>query len=241
MIKYVIISPVKNEEKFIEKTLFSVTQQNILPLRWIIVNDGSTDATSMIIERFTQQYPWIQRIDMPDKGFRAGTGPAYAFNRGLEEVKDDDFDFIINLDGDVSFDNGYFEDIFEEFKLNPKLGIASGKSFYLENGKRILHRCADTSTMGPSKVYRRKCFEDVGGALATNICWDMIDDLKAQMKGWEVRSFRDIHFIHYKRIGVKQGNNLGTYIFEGNILYQYGYDPLFLLVKSVYSSIERPY
>ncbi|RPI66248.1 MAG: glycosyltransferase family 2 protein, partial [Ignavibacteriales bacterium] len=44
--KYVIISPVKNEEKYISYTLESVVNQTRLPEEWIIVDDGSTDNTS---------------------------------------------------------------------------------------------------------------------------------------------------------------------------------------------------
>lgn len=240
MNKYIIISPVRNEEKYIERTIQSVINQTVKPSEWIIVNDGSTDRTRDIIEKYAQKFFWIRKVDLKDKGFRAGKGPAEAFNEGLRHIKFD-YEFIINLDGDVSFDPNYFEKLFKKFEKNPKLGIASGKSYYLENGKVILHRCADTSTMGPSKVYKKQCFKEIGGALANNICWDMIDDLKAQMKGWQTRSFRDIKFIHYKRIGFGQGNMIKTQIRAGQILYSYGYHPLFIVAKGVYRILDKPY
>jgi len=239
MIKYVVISPVKDEEKFIEKTIQSMIRQTVLPLEWIIVNDGSRDYTKSIIEKYLAEYLWIKKIDLPDRGFRAGQGPAEAFNEGRRCITAD-FDFIINLDGDVSFEKDYFERLFEKFREKPALGIASGKSYYLKNGRLILHRSADYSTMGASKVYRQQCFQDIGGALEQRICWDIIDDIKAQMKGWHTRSFSNIKFIHHKRIGFKQGNIVKTQMKAGQILYTFGYHPLFLIGKGLYRVFEKP-
>ena len=42
---YVLITPARNEADFIEKTIQSVIAQTVLPLRWVIVSDGSTDDT----------------------------------------------------------------------------------------------------------------------------------------------------------------------------------------------------
>src|SRR6266478_7121974 len=42
---YVLITPARNEAKFIELTIQSVIRQTILPVKWVIVSDGSTDGT----------------------------------------------------------------------------------------------------------------------------------------------------------------------------------------------------
>jgi len=55
-IPYVLITPARNEEAFIEKTLQSVIKQTILPAKWVIVNDGSTDATSSIVRPYLGLY-----------------------------------------------------------------------------------------------------------------------------------------------------------------------------------------
>ncbi|MFA5147911.1 MAG: glycosyltransferase family A protein [Candidatus Omnitrophota bacterium] len=240
IIKYVIVSPVRNEDESIARTIESVISQTIRPIEWIIVNDGSTDRTKEIVEEYARLNSWIKLVNREDKGHRAGVGPAQAFNEGLGYISKE-YEFIINLDGDVSFEPEYFKNIFSKFALNPRLGIASGKSFYLENGKKVLYRSADYSTMGPSKVYRKECFIDVGGKLAENICWDMIDDIKAQIKGWETRSYKDISFIHYKRIGIKQGNMIKTHMKSGQILYTFGYHPIFMIGKVIYRAIDKPY
>ena len=53
---YVLLTAAHNEEAFIEKTIASVLAQTVLPLRWVIVSDGSTDKTAEIEERYGSQY-----------------------------------------------------------------------------------------------------------------------------------------------------------------------------------------
>lgn len=240
MIKYAIVTPVRNEETYVRKTIESVISQTIKPIQWIIVNDGSTDGTKDIIERYIIKFPWIKMINLEDRGFRPGQGSADVFNKGLRYIESK-YDFIVHLDGDVSFSPDYFEKIFEKFSDDPKLGIANGKSYYLEKGKLILYRSADTSTMGPTKVYRKQCFKDIGGSLIESVGWDMIDDLKAKMCGWRTRSFNDIKFIHHRKIGTRDANEVKIYIEQGEILYFYGYHLLFIIAKGIYRMFEKPY
>ena len=237
---YIIITPVKNEEKFIKYTLDSVSNQENKPVQWIIVNDGSSDNTESIIDHHAKDFPWIKKVNLENQGFRAGVGPAAAFNKGLRYI-DCDYDYIVNLDGDVSFAADYFSGLFKEFDKDSKLGVVSGKSYYLVKGRKELYRCADDSTMGPSKVYRKQCFLDIGGCLDENVWWDMLDDLRAQKNGWTTRRFKDIHFIHHKRIGWCQGNALKVYYGEGRVAYEFGYHPLFACVRSVYRMLDKPY
>src|SRR5258708_35087790 len=56
---YVLITPARNEETFIEKTLQSVAQQTFLPAKWVIVNDGSTDRTGEIVAGYAVKDGWI--------------------------------------------------------------------------------------------------------------------------------------------------------------------------------------
>lgn len=131
-VKYIIISPVRNEEKNIEKALQSVVSQTIKPSRWIIVNDGSTDKTAEIVMEYVQKYRWISLINLSNRGYydlMCG-GEIKAFYKGYEKILDCDFEFLAKLDGDISFDKWYFENLFKEFYLNRKLGIASGACNY---------------------------------------------------------------------------------------------------------------
>src|SRR3984957_16597642 len=98
---YVLITPARNEETFIETTIQSVIKQTVLPLRWVIVNDGSTDATSSIVRPYLADHQWIELIDLPVRKERNFAAKVYAFNAGQEKAKDVDYEIIGNLDADV--------------------------------------------------------------------------------------------------------------------------------------------
>lgn len=240
IINYVIITAAQNEERYIEQTIVSVINQTILPRKWIIINDGSSDGTRRIIEKYLARYSWIEVINLENRGFRAGKGPAEAFNIGFRNLNVE-FDFIVNLDADLAFDENYFSMIFERFRSNPNLGIASGKMYQLENGKFVMYRSTNMSTIGASKVYRKKCFLDLGGVLKEHMCWDMLDEIEARMKGWETRSFSDISFKHLKIMGSKQKNLFKRYFIHGRLLYTVGYHPIYTFLKSIYRGAEFPY
>ena len=161
---YIIISPVKDEEKYIRPTLESVVNQTIKPLKWIIVDDGSSDRTPEIIKTYQNRYNWIRvlrtRRDTPRQ---PGSPVINAFNRGYALVKDEVFDFVVKLDCDLEFASDYFEKLMQEFKKDPRLGIASG--VYLENhGKGwIPVEMPYYHTAGASKFMKKECFDQIGG------------------------------------------------------------------------------
>ena len=62
---YILITPSRNEAKFIETTIQSVIKQTVLPSKWVIVNDGSTDETASIVDRYAAKYSWIELINLP--------------------------------------------------------------------------------------------------------------------------------------------------------------------------------
>src|SRR5512132_2818206 len=100
--KYVLITPARNEERFIAKTLESMIAQTLLPERWVIVDDGSTDKTAEIVESYTQRYPWVELVRRPEQSRRSFAGKVHAFNAGLERVQQWlEFEVIGNLDADI--------------------------------------------------------------------------------------------------------------------------------------------
>ncbi len=48
-VSYILITPARNEEANIEKTIRSVISQTLLPKKWVILSDGSTDRTDEIV------------------------------------------------------------------------------------------------------------------------------------------------------------------------------------------------
>ena len=122
--KYVLITPARNEEAFIRKTLDSMVAQTLLPERWVIVDDGSTDRTAEIVESYAKNHSWIQLIHRPQRLDRNFAGKAHAFNAGFERIRSLPFDVIGNLDADISFERDYFEFLVDKFSEFPRLGVA---------------------------------------------------------------------------------------------------------------------
>src|SRR5215831_6505912 len=106
---YVLITPARNEERFIEKLIQSMVSQTVLPLKWVIVNDGSTDATASIVGKYAAGHDWIELVNLSAHRDRSFAAKVHAFNAGFERVKVLQFDVVGNLDSDVSFDVDYLE------------------------------------------------------------------------------------------------------------------------------------
>jgi glycosyltransferase involved in cell wall biosynthesis len=98
MLSYVLITPARNEEEFIEETIKSVVRQTVLPVRWVIVSDGSTDGTDDIVKKYVAQHEWIELVRMPDRTERHFAGKVHAFNTGYERVQDLKYDIVGSLD-----------------------------------------------------------------------------------------------------------------------------------------------
>ena len=204
--KYVLITPARNEERFIAKTLESMVAQTLPPERWVIVDDGSTDKTAEIVEPYAARFPWIELVRRPQHVQRSFAGKVYAFNAGLERVRQLEFEIIGNLDADLSFHPDYLEFLTAKFTEDLTLGVA-GTPFTEDGG----YDTAKDSFEGENYVarwcqlFRRKCFEEIGGYVpnrAGGVDWIAVTS--ARMKGWEVRSFPEKRFHHYRTLGTAQ-------------------------------------
>lgn len=228
--KYVIISPVRDEEKYIEGTIKSVVHQTVLPAEWVMVDDGSKDRTYDIIKQYSNNHIWINTVRRPDRGYRNSAGGEIdAFYDGYSQLRVSDWDFIVKLDGDLLLDNTYFENCFKELIKNPRLGIAGGTIHSNVNGKYVREDCPTFHVRGATKIYRKDCWEAIGG-LVRRPGWDTLDEIKANMLGWETRSFPEISLRQDRATGGPEGpwrdsvkNGLANYIA--------GYHPLFMLIK----------
>jgi len=238
--KYVIVSPVRDEEKYLEHTIRSVVDQTVLPTEWIIVNDGSRDRTGKIIDEFAAKYPWIKAVHRNDRGTRVpGTGVMEAFYDGFHSLKSADWDFIIKLDGDVGLEPDYFQRCFERFSEDPKLGICGGMMYTPEKGGLKLEPNPAFHVRGPIKLYRRGCWSAIGGLMKAP-GWDTVDEVQANRLGWRTRSFPDIKVIHYRPTGAEQGPWRDG-VKMGRAAYISGYHPLFMAAKCVKRIFQKPY
>jgi len=240
MNRYVIITPARDEEAYLEKTIASVAGQTVLPLCWIIVNDGSHDRTGEIIDRYAAQYPWIIARHRPNRGYReAGGGVIATFYDGYAQLPAIEWDFLVKLDADLSFSEDYFERCFDEFAHDPRLGIGGGGIYHEEKGGLRLEPNPKFHVRGATKIYKRECWEALGGLLRAP-GWDTVDELKANMLGWETRTFADLRLSHYRFTGAADGAWKDC-IKNGRANYITGYHPLFMLFKCVRRLAKRPY
>jgi len=240
---YVIITPARNEEAYIEKTFQSVISQTILPKKWVIVSDGSTDRTDEIVKLYESNYDFIQLLHREPDTSRSFASKVYAIRAGIKQLNGIEYDFIGNLDADVSFEPDYYESVFVKFQENPKLGIAGGELFDNCGGKYIRQlKSTSWSVGGPVQMFRRKCYEDIGGYIPIKLgCEDAIAEIMARMHGWEVKSFPDIRVMHHRRTGTEKGNILSARFRGGVMDYSLGYSPLFEVARCFLRIIEKPY
>jgi poly-beta-1,6-N-acetyl-D-glucosamine synthase len=241
-ISYVIVSPVRNEAEYIERTINSVLSQTVRPAQWIIVDDGSTDRTDGMIEEAATQHPWIKAVHRKDRGVRrAGGGVIEAFYTGYKLLEDERWQYLVKLDGDVTFEPDYFERCFARFAEEPRLGIAGGLICNLVNGVLCAESKVDPAfhVRGATKIYRRECWEGIGG-LVQAVGWDTVDELKANMLGWSTRTFRDIKIVHHRIAGAAYGT-WQNWVKNGRANYAVGYHPVFMLLKCISRVFERPY
>lgn len=238
--KYVIITPVRDEEAYLKKTVDSVISQSVRPTEYILVNDGSSDRTGKIIDKYCREHSWIRAIHRSDRGYRKwGGGIIEAFYAGFNALNCQDWDFMCKLDGDLSFDSGYFAGAIRKFEENPKIGIGGGVLYIYRNGQRILESHPKFHVRGGVKIYRRCCWAEIGG-LWVGPGSDTVDEVKANMLGWTTLSFDDLHLIHHRPTGASWGR-WGGLVKEGRIDYVYGSHPAFLMAKALVRLLRRPY
>lgn len=238
--KYIVITPVRDEEAYLRFTIESMLSQTVRPSEWVIVNDGSSDGTAAIIDEYAAQHPWIRAVHRVNRGFRkAGGGVVEAFNDGLRAVTTADWQFIVKMDGDLTFEERYFERCLDNFHSDLRLGIGGGVICYIENGAKRFEPCPDFHVRGATKIYRRECWDAIGGFWPAP-GWDTMDEVKANMLGWGTRSFPDLHLQHHRYTGTADGIWAGM-VKNGRANYVCGYHPLFMLAKFFIRLPRRPY
>jgi poly-beta-1,6-N-acetyl-D-glucosamine synthase len=242
-LSYVLITPSRNEARFIEETLKSVVAQTILPLKWVIVNDGSTDATGEIVGKYAAQHSWIELVNRPVRKERHFAAKVEAFNTGLERVRQLPFQIICNLDADVSLDRDHFSFLLSKFSQDDRLGVA-GTVFQEPDGYNSGRDSFEGQTYvsGQCQVFRRQCFEEIRGYVpskAGGIDWMAVTT--ARMVGWNTRSFREKCFLHYRPLGTAERGMVASAFAYGKKDYILGGHPLWELFRSAYRMTKRPY
>ena len=240
--KYVLITPARNEGPFIEKTLSSMVAQTVLPERWVIVDDGSTDNTAEIVAQFAARTSWIELLRREQRVDRSFAGKVYAFKAGLERVRSIDYEIIGNLDADLSFDGDYLEFLIRKFVEDPRLGVA-GTPFTENSGydSRKDSFEGENHVAGGCQLFRRRCFEEIGGFVPNRVGGvDWVAVTTARMKGWKTRSFPEKRFHHYRPLGTAERNVVGSLFSYGQKDYYLGGSPIWELFRVMYRMLKPP-
>lgn len=238
----ILITPARNEEALIEGTIRSVLAQTVRPVKWVIVNGGSTDGTGRVVARHAAAHDWISVIDLPVRQQRSFAAKVQCFNAGYESVKGIEHDIIGNLDADVSFEPDYLEFLLSRFAGDPELGVA-GTTFEEEGYSTAADSFeGEMHVPGGCQLFRRECFEQIGGYIpnqAGGIDWIAVTT--ARMRGWKTRAFRERSFFHHRSLGTADRGVLRSKFSYGEKDYYLGGHPLWELFRVGYRLTRRPY
>ncbi|MBN2009506.1 glycosyltransferase family 2 protein [candidate division KSB1 bacterium] len=237
---YILITPARNEAVFIEQTIKSVIRQTVLPIKWIIVSDSSTDGTDDIVKKYMLDYNWIELIRMPDRTERHFAGKAHAFNTGYQQLRTIDYDIIGCLDADISFDSDYFDYLLEKFSQFPELGVA-GTPFRQGNLQYDYRFSRKEHVSGACQLFRKTCFEAIGGYVPLKAgAVDLTAVVMARMHGWRTETFTDKYCIHHRHMGTAQSHMISAAFKSGYGDYPMGVHPLWQLFRSIYQMSKQP-
>jgi glycosyltransferase involved in cell wall biosynthesis len=244
-LKYVLITPAWNEEAHLDNLIRSVTNQTVLPVRWVIVSDGSTDRTDEVVRSHTQHCTWIQLLRLERSPVRNFAGKAHAVNAGYQFLKSVDFDLVGNLDADISLPSDYYEFLISKFNAMPDLGVA-GTPFVEDanspESHSYGHKLADLSHVsGACQFFRRRCFEEIGGyspIKGGGIDWVAVTT--ARMRGWQTRTFVERFCVHHRAMGTADRNRFKARFRHGQEDYWVGNHPLWEFARGLFQMTNKP-
>ncbi|MBO0732737.1 MAG: glycosyltransferase family 2 protein [Methylocapsa sp.] len=242
--RYLLISPSRDEAHYLRRTLDSVAAQSVPPALWVVVDDGSADATPAILEEYARRLPYLRVVRRTDRGRRqVGPGVIEAFYAGLVGVRLEDFCYLCKLDMDLDLPPRYFELLMERMESDPRVGTTSGKPWFVHprTGALVPELCGDEISVGMTKFYRVACFKEIGG-FVREVMWDGIDCHRARMLGWIAESvdLAPIRFLHLRPQGASQKGIWTGRLRAGFGQYFMGTSPLYYMAASIYRLPAHP-
>lgn len=223
--RFLIVIPTHNEEENILRCLDSLRKQSFQDFSCIVVNDGSTDNTRVLVEDFIEnirlsgvESSRFTLRNLPKSEHQPGAKVVRTFNKGLEGISLDDYDIVCKFDADIIFPENYLEKVNRVYEENSKAGMVSGLVYIEKNGEWIFENLSSKNHVrGPIKSYRVTCFKEMNG-LRPVLGWDNIDVMLAQMHGWDVITIKDIWVKHLRPTAYKykkqKAEKLGQYFYN---------------------------
>lgn len=240
---YVLITPCRDEADHAERCIQSVLRQIRPPSLWVIVDDGSSDCTPEILERYAQHDSWIKIVRLSDRGRRSvGPGVVEAFYEGLKRVDLGEFEYLCKFDLDLEIHPGYFAELIRRMEAEPRLGTCSGKPYFIRDNRWVSERCGDEMSVGMTKFYRVSCFLEIGG-FVRQVMWDGIDCHRCRMSGWIACSWDEpgLRFLHLRPMGSSGAGIKAGRLRHGFGQYYLGTGWLYLVVSAFYRCATPPY
>ena len=237
-----IITPACNEELHLDSLINSMLGQSIVPQEWIIVDDGSIDGTSNVIQQAAIKYDWIKYLRKEKSSLRSpGKSVMDTFYFGFQNKHINNYDIIMKLDADLVLPSDYIQTIIYNFQSNPKIGICGGvctmnigNKYFVENETNI-----EDHVRGAIKAYRRECFEDING-LVRSMGWDTIDEHNARYKGWQVLVLPNLHVLHQRSTHQEYGFIKAAFR-NGIMLYTIRMNIFLLITNCMKKMFKKPY
>lgn len=233
--RYLLITSAYNEAAFIAQTIESISKQDILPVQWIIVDDGSTDGTCDIVSHYQEKFPYISLRTGKKKNRHDFSHKSNALNSVLSNVDMSQYDYIGILDADITLPSAYYSKMMHIFADNPKLGVCGGVLKDRIQGRDIYRKSSKTSVSGGIQFFRKRCLLDIGMNIPVMRYGgeDTMSEIYARMQGWEVRSFFDITGTHHRLTGSTTGNIIVSHYKLGIRDYHLGASVLFEFGKCI--------
>jgi poly-beta-1,6-N-acetyl-D-glucosamine synthase len=253
--RYCLVTPCRDEARYARRSLDSVLAQTEPPALWVIVDDGSKDATPAILTEYAARVPWLRVVRRADRGDRkVGGGVIEAFDAGLETVDLESFDYICKLDLDLDLPPGYFAGLIDRMEREPRIGTCSGKPYFFRSGEDeparfplldlsqlVSEKTGDENSVGMTKFYRRACFRQIGG-FVREVMWDGIDGHRCRQLGWIAASWDDpeLRFVHLRPMGTSHRSWWTGRVRHGFGQYFMGTTPIYLLASAAYRMTRPP-
>lgn len=236
---YAAVTPARDEEANLTRLAESMMAQRVIPVKWVIVENGSSDGTAELVRTLASRFDWIHLVQI-------AAGPAYdrtspymrAWHVGVDALEGAG-DLVVKLDADVSMGPDYFDGVVAAFEADPELGIASGTLFEVRDGSWEEIVLLGDHAWGPTRTYRRACLRQVL-PLDDSVGYAAIDEAKARLAGFRVATLRHLTFRHHRAEGAAEGSAWKSWWGQGAAAHFIGYRITYLLMRCLYRVRKDP-